>query len=221
MTPIEYGNSVGFLDKNTFVGHQVHNTDNDLEILSRTQTQVVHNPLANTILGSGMPPLQKFKEKGIKFAISTDGSGSADNQNILNAARVAAQYQKALHHDATLMSAQDVLERITIIPAQILGFDVGSIEPEKLADITVVDLSPPNLTPTRIDNLVENLIWASNGNEIQYVISNGKLLVNDYQFTMVDVRELLQQIQELSELFIEYKESISPKQATGVRDNDS
>lgn len=218
MTPVEYGHSIGFLDEDTFVAHQVHNTENDLTILAQTQTKVVHNPLANTILGSGMPPLQKFKEKGITFAISTDGSGSADNQNILNAARVAAQYQKAYHQDATLMTAQDVLERITVIPSHILGFNTGTLEPGKLADIIVIDLSVANLTPTREENVIENLIWAANGNEIRYVISNGKLLINDYHFTSLDIQEILHQVQELSEMFYEYRQTKIPEMATGIRE---
>ncbi|MFX0124417.1 MAG: amidohydrolase family protein [Candidatus Hodarchaeota archaeon] len=220
MTPIEYGHSISFLDEKTFVGHQVHSTEKDLQILAQTKTKVVHNPLANTILGSGMPPLQEFKKRGIKFAISTDGSGSADNQNIINSARVAAQYQKAVHQNATLMTAQDVLERITIIPAQILGFNTGSLEPGKLADIIIVDLSRSNLVPTRSDNVVENLIWAANGNEIQYVISNGLVLINDYQFTSLNIHEILQQIQELSEMFCEYRQAKTPQKATGVRCSD-
>ncbi|MHA2202718.1 MAG: amidohydrolase family protein, partial [Candidatus Hodarchaeales archaeon] len=219
MTPIEYGHSIDFLDEKTFVGHQVHNTENDLQILTQTKTKVVHNPLANTILGSGIPPLQEFKRRGIKFSISTDGSGSADNQNIINAARVAAQYQKALHQDATLMAAQDVLERITIVPAQILRFNTGSLEKGKFADVIIVDLSKPNLTPTRLDNVVENLIWAANGNEIQYVISNGQLLINDYQFTKLESEKILQQVQKLSEMFHKYKQKIIPEKATGIRNN--
>ncbi|MFX0050900.1 MAG: amidohydrolase family protein [Candidatus Hermodarchaeota archaeon] len=219
-TPVEYGHSIGFLDEYTFVGHQVHTTEHDLQILSKTGTKTVHNPLANTILGSGMPPLQEFKKYGIPFAISTDGSGSADNQNILNAARVAAQYQKAYNQNAALMNAQDVLERITIIPAQFLGFNTGSLESGKLADIVVVDLSVPNLTPTRIDNVVENLIWAANGNEIQYVISNGEILIDDYKFTTLNMQETLQQVQELSEMFLEFKQQSTPQKTTGVRGNN-
>jgi len=218
MTPIEYAESIGFLDENTFVGHQVHNTEHDLEILAASRTSVVHNPLANTILGSGMPPLQEFKKLDIPFAISTDGSGSADNQNILNAARVAAQFQKAYTKDATVMAAQDVLERITIIPSQILGYNTGSLEAGKIADICIVNLSYPNLTPTRIDNVVENLIWAASGNEITYVISNGELLIDNYKFVHLDIEKLLAQIQELSEMFYKYKQKFSAQKATGVRE---
>ncbi len=220
LTPIEYAQSIGFLDENTFVGHQVHNSENDLQILAETNTAVVHNPLANTILGSGMPPLIEFKSRNIPFAISTDGSGSADNQNIINAARLAAQYQKAFHKNATLMTAQDVLERITIIPSQILNYNTGSLTPGKSADIIVVDLSVPNLTPTRSDNVVENLIWAANGNEISYVISNGEEVVNNYKFVYIDLNTVLSQIQELSELFYAYKKQKTARKATGIRESE-
>ena len=218
MTPIEYGDSINFLDENTFVGHQVHNTDNDIAILSKTKTKVVHNPLANTILGSGIPALQQFKNHDIDFAISTDGSGSADNQNIINAARVAAQYQKAYNQDATLMNAQDAIERITIVPAQFLGFNCGSLEVGKSADITIIDLSVPNLIPTRIDNVVENLLWAANGNEILYVISNGNILIDNYKFLSLNTNEILADVDELSTMFYEYKMYTAAQKATGIRD---
>jgi 5-methylthioadenosine/S-adenosylhomocysteine deaminase len=100
MTPVEYAHSIGFLDTETILAHQVNCTENDLTIIKKTGAKVVHNPLANTILGSGMPPLKKMEEMGIPYVISTDGSGSADNQDILLAARSAAQYQKAFHGDA-------------------------------------------------------------------------------------------------------------------------
>ena len=97
--------SIGILDEHTVLAHQVNCGPHDVATLARTGAQVVHNPLANTILGSGMPPLMEMLGAGIPVAISTDGSGSADNQNMLAAARLAAQYQKAVRQDATLLPA--------------------------------------------------------------------------------------------------------------------
>ncbi|GIQ90386.1 hypothetical protein KIPB_013164, partial [Kipferlia bialata] len=77
MTPVEYADSIGFLGPRTVVAHQVNCTEHDLELLAERQVKVVHNPLANTILSSGMPPIPEMIEKGITVAISTDGSGSA------------------------------------------------------------------------------------------------------------------------------------------------
>ncbi|MEW5820513.1 MAG: amidohydrolase family protein [Cyanobacteriota bacterium] len=217
MTPIEYAKSIDFLDENTVVAHQVNCTDHDLEILRDTQTKVVHNPLANTILGSGMPPVIKMLEMGIDVVISTDGSGSADNQNIIAAARLASQYQKALNQNASLLPAQQVLEMITIEPAKVLKYNCGSLEEGKDADVVILDLSRPNMIPTRLDNLVENIIWAADGTEAQYVIANGKLVKDNHKVTGLNTDQILREVQELSEMFAEYAEKTHVVLETGAQ----
>jgi 5-methylthioadenosine/S-adenosylhomocysteine deaminase len=216
MTEVEYAKSIGFLDRDTILAHQVNCTDRDLEILRDTGARVVHNPLANTILGSGMPPIIRMMEMGIPVAVSTDGSGSADNQNILNAARCAAQYQKAFHADATLLPAQRMLELVTVEPARMLGLNSGSLEPGRDADFVLIDLRGANLTPTRLDNVVENLIWAANGSEARYVAAGGELLLDDYRFARVDAPGILADIQRLSELFAEYARTAPKVRGTGA-----
>jgi 5-methylthioadenosine/S-adenosylhomocysteine deaminase len=154
---------------------------------------------------------------GIPVAISTDGSGSADNQNIIAAARLASQYQKALNQNARLLTAQEVLEMITCIPASMLGLNAGELEAGRDADFILVDTRAPNLTPTRLDNCVENLIWAANGNEIRYVVAAGEILVNDYQFTTLDASKIKRQVLALSERFTEYRNSAGEISHTGAR----
>ena len=208
-TPVEYLNNGGILDESVILAHQVNTTQNDLRILKETKTNIVHNPLANTILGSGMPPLIEMINAGIKVAISTDGSGSADSQNILGAARLAAQYQKALHKDASLMKSQDVLERVTVKAAEMLRINTGSLEAGKDADVLLIDLDKPNLTPTRVDNVMENLVWASDGSEVRWVISNGQIIKDDYCFTTINEKQIKEEVLRLSEFLMEYKEENS------------
>ncbi|MEW5693829.1 MAG: amidohydrolase family protein [Candidatus Hydrogenedentota bacterium] len=216
MTPVEYFDSIGFLDENTILAHQVNSTDNDLEILLKTKTKIVHNPLANTILGSGMPPIIKMMAMGIPVAISTDGSGSADNQNILIAAKMASAYQKAYLKDARVLPAQQLMEMITVVPAEFLRLNSGSLEKEKDADFIIIDLTKPNLTPSRIDNFVSNLIFASNGDEIKDVVANGIVLKENYQFKTIDVEAVLREVQLLSELMINYKKTVKEIRGTGA-----
>ncbi|MDD5555642.1 MAG: amidohydrolase family protein [bacterium] len=216
MTEVEYARSVGFLDRDTILAHQVNCTDRDLEIIRETGAAVVHNPLANTILGSGMPPLVRMLGMGIPVAISTDGSGSADNQNILNAARLASQYQKALHADASLLPAQQLLELITVEPARMLRLNAGSLEPGRDADLVLIDLRRPNLVPTRIETVVENLIWASNGDEARWVVAAGEVLVDDYRFTRVDAGRVLSDVGRLAELFADYARRAPEVRGTGA-----
>ena len=185
-------------------------------LLRDTGTQIVHNPLANTILGSGMPPILDMLAAGIPVSISTDGSGSADSQNILAAARLASQYQKARHRDATALPAQKALEMITVDAAAMLRINAGSLDVGKAADLVLIDLRRPNLIPTRKDNVVENLIWASDGSEARFVVAGGKVVKDDYRLTTIDVERVCAKIQLLSEDLVAYKETIGSFKGTGA-----
>ncbi len=217
MTPVEYADSIGVLDADTILAHQVNCTDNDLKLLKDRSAKVVHNPLANTILGSGMPPLIRMLDMGIPVAVSTDGSGSADNQNIIIAAKLASQFQKAFNKDASLLPAQRCLELITIEPAKVLGLNAGRLEPGRDADLVVLSLERPNLIPTRRDNVMENIIWAADGSEARYVVSGGQVLLEDGQFKTLDAGRILRDVQVLSELFSDWVDRERPQiKGTGV-----
>ncbi|KAA6385635.1 MAG: putative 5-methylthioadenosine/S-adenosylhomocysteine deaminase [Streblomastix strix] len=220
-TEVEFLDSFGFLDENTMLAHQVHTTENDMKILAERHVKIVHNPLANTILGSGMPDIIRMLELGIDVAISTDGSGSSDNQNILAAAKLASQYQRALHHNARLLPAYQCLEMITRIPAKMLRLNCGQLKPGLDADISVIDLTRPNLIPTRKENVVENIIWASDGSEVRWVVANGVLVKDNYSFTQINVEEILSEISELQALYLDYIKHVPIIRATGARADDS
>ena len=220
LTPVEYFAQIGLLDADTVLAHQVNCGPRDVELIARSGAAVVHNPLANTILGSGMPPVIDMLAAGIPVAIATDGSGSADNQNILAAARCAAQYQKALHQDATLLPSQKLLELITVAPSRILHLNQGELAPGRQADWILVDLARPNLVPTRLDNVTENLIWAADGSEVDTVVASGRLVKHDgavlpfLDGTRPD--QVMEQIQSLSEWYADYRRTAPEVRGTGA-----
>jgi 5-methylthioadenosine/S-adenosylhomocysteine deaminase len=220
LTEVEFAESIGILDERTILAHQVNCGPRDVEILARTKTKVVHNPLANTILGSGMPPIMAMLAAGVPVAISTDGSGSADNQNILAAARLAAQYQKALHQDATLLPAQQLLEMITVVPAGFLSLNQGELAPGRQADWVLLDLNRPNVVPTRLDNVVENLIWAADGSEVDTVVARGRVLkAGGRILPFADgstAEQIMATVQTLSERFAEHRASAAELKGTGA-----
>ncbi|KAK8892449.1 hypothetical protein M9Y10_029677 [Tritrichomonas musculus] len=218
-TPVEYFNRIGFLDNRSVLAHQVNCTDHDLELLAKTGAKVVHNPLANTILSSGMPPIRRMVELGIPVAISTDGTGSADNQNILAATKLTEQYFRGKDRQPLFTSMQS-LERITRIPGDILEIKVGRLQKNYYADFVLVDTTSSNMTPTHLENCAEMLIWASAGNEISYVISSGVELVRNHQFTeniQFDANKTKEQIMKLTKEFLEYRKNAKEIVATGAR----
>jgi len=157
---------------------------------------------------------------GIPLAVSTDGSGSADNQNMIAAARLAAQYQKALHRDASVLPAAELLELVTIRPARMLGIRAGALRPGYDADFILLDTRGANLTPTRLDNCLENVMWAANGSEIRYVVAAGRVLVDDYRHVRLDAAAILETVQELSQCFQAWRSAAPEIRATGARSTE-
>jgi 5-methylthioadenosine/S-adenosylhomocysteine deaminase len=220
LTPVEYFREIGILDEGTVLAHQVNCGPRDVELIAASGAAVVHNPLANTILGSGMPPVIDMLAAGVRVAIATDGSGSADNQNILAAARCAAQYQKALHQDATLLPSQKLLEMITVAPNAILRLNQGELAPGRQADWVLLDLARPNMVPTRLDNVTENIIWAADGSEVDTVVACGRVVKHDGAVLPFQdgtrPEDVMASIQALSEWYADYRRTAPEVRGTGA-----
>ena len=115
------------------------------------------------------------------------------------------------------MTSDVLLQKITVEPAEFLRLDTGSLEEGKDADMVMIDLTRPNLIPSRLDNIVENLIWASDGSEVRTVIANGKVLKLDYRFTLLDYETIIGEVQLLSEMLTDYMQTAKKITGTGAR----
>jgi hypothetical protein len=67
-----------------------------------------------------------------------------------------------------------------------------------------------------LDNIVENLIWASDGSEIKTVIANGKVVKLDYTFTLLDFETIFRDVQVLSEMLTDYMTTAKKITGTGA-----
>ncbi|MEL6167017.1 MAG: amidohydrolase family protein, partial [Cyanobacteria bacterium J06628_3] len=68
-TAVEHLNKIGYLNNRTSLAHCVHLTDSDINILAETQSTVVHNPLSNLRLGSGIAPILKYRQAGVNVPL--------------------------------------------------------------------------------------------------------------------------------------------------------
>jgi len=80
------------------------------------------------------------------------------------------------------------------------------LEPGKQADLILVDLRSPNLTPVMdapVRNIVPNLVYAASGHEVKLVMVAGQVLVQDGKVLTLDETEIRDdaqaQAQELAE----------------------
>ncbi len=90
---VEHLQQLSYLGSRTSLAHCVWLNDSDMNILAKTQSTVVHNPLSNLRLGSGIAPILKYRSGGVNVAIGCDGAASNDSQDLREAIKLACKLQ--------------------------------------------------------------------------------------------------------------------------------
>jgi len=92
-----------------------------------------------------------------------------------------------------------VLEMATIDGAAALGLEneIGSIEVGKKADLVLVDMKTPSLTPFR--HPVSHVVYAANGGDVDTVICNGEILMRNKVLEVLDEAEVIQLAEDAAE----------------------
>lgn len=132
-TPVEYLEKLGLLDEKTVLAHCVWLTDKDVDILAKRKSKVVHCPLSNLKLGSGIAPIHKMINKGVTVALGTDGPASSNRLDIWEAGKFAVLLQKGTTGDPSVITAKQALEMMTINGMEALG--INEINGKTIMDI--------------------------------------------------------------------------------------
>lgn len=120
-TPVQYLDHLGALDKKTLLFHCVWLTAKDIEILSRRKASVVHCPLSNAKLGSGIAPIRQLIENNVLVCLGTDGAASSNRLDIWEAGKYAALFQKAAALNPQVLPVKEIIKMMTINAMKALG----------------------------------------------------------------------------------------------------
>ncbi len=197
---VEHLKQLGFLNDRTSLAHCVWLDDADIEILAATDSTVVHNPLSNLRLGSGIAPLLKYLQAGVNVAFGCDGSASNDSQDMLEAIKIGSILHNVTDFDYyNWITPRQAIAMAALGGAKGLGMEahMGSITVGKKADLVLYDLNSLSLLPKT--DPVGLLVLGRPVNVVNHAWVDGKVIVADGQVTTVDVADLKQQLFELSE----------------------
>jgi 5-methylthioadenosine/S-adenosylhomocysteine deaminase len=204
-SPVEYLADLGVFAAPVLAAHCVHLSDRDIEILAENKVQVVHNPSSNMKLGSGIAPVQRLLAAGVNVALGTDGAGTNNNLDMWEELRLAALLAK-VGGDPTALPAPQALKLATVNGAQALGLEgVGPLREGMAADLIILDLEGPHLTPQY--NLASNLAYALNSADVETVIVAGEVLMEGREIKSFDEAEAKARVRELSEKYKEIRRS--------------
>jgi len=189
--PVEYLEALGFLDETVLAAHCIWLEDKEIELLAKRKVGVSHCMESNLKLASGFAPVVTMLMEGIKVTFGTDGAASNNDLNILSEMSTTAKVHKALSDDPTVLDAKTVLLMATRWGAEVLGLGdkVGSIEKGKLADIVIINLKKPHLTP--LYDVYSHIVYAAMASDVETVMVNGKVVVNGRRLVTADESEIL------------------------------
>lgn len=192
---LELLNEVGLLGEHTQVVHGVWLDDGELALIRDQGASVIHCPVSNMYLASGVARVPEMLRMGINVALGTDGPGSNNCQDNLEVLKFTACLHKVNELDATLLPPMEVLRMATVNGAKAVGRsdELGTLEPGKKADLVTVDMRKAHISP--VHRASSALVYNANGNDVDLVIVGGKVVVEKGACTWVDEQEILQRAQ--------------------------
>ena len=188
-SPIAWYDELGLLDCGCLAAHCVWVDDDDLDIMAKKHVRVAHNPGSNLKLASGFAPVQKMIDKGIVVGLGTDGASSNNNLDIMEEMHLTALVHKANELNPLIMPAETVINMLTEGGAKALGYtDVGRLEKGFKADITLIDREGLHWYPK--NDTMSLLAYSANSFDVDTVIVNGKILLQNKEFTTIDIEKV-------------------------------
>jgi len=194
--PVQYMADVGWLGDDVSYAHGVHLADEEMKLFAQTGTGIAHCPTSNMRLGSGIAPVTRMRELGVKVGLAVDGSASNDSSHLLNEARMAMLLQR-VKHGPTALSGRDVLEMATLGGAAVLGrADIGALTPGKAADLIAINVDRLEYSGAG-DHAAAVVFCGPVGVDLSIV--DGRVIVEDGELVTLDVGSVVAKHAELAD----------------------
>jgi 5-methylthioadenosine/S-adenosylhomocysteine deaminase len=171
--PAFHADQRGLLGPRTILAHGCHLDRSELELVAERGATVVSNPVSNLKLaGGGTFPYPLARACGVAVGLGTDGASSNNSLDLLADLKVFALIQKHEAYDPTVAPASEVLAIAQGRRSPVLAGD--ALEVGAAADVLLVDTGHPALNP---GPLVDNLVYAANGDVVDTTIVAGRVLM--------------------------------------------
>jgi cytosine/adenosine deaminase-related metal-dependent hydrolase len=188
-TPAEYAESLGWVGPDVWHAHCVKLDDPGIGLFARSHTGIAHCPCSNMRLASGIAPIRRMCDAGVKIGLGVDGSASNDRGHLLDEARQAMLLARVLDGPSA-MSARGALALATTGGAAVLNRDdIGVLAPGMSADIVAWRLDSVGMAGGLHDSLAA-LLFCQPG-PVALSVINGRIVARDGQILTIDLPRLV------------------------------
>ena len=188
---VEWLHEQGLLGPGLQLAHSVWVDSDELDLIAASGASVVHCPVSNMYLASGVAPIVEMLERGINVALASDGPGSNNSQDMFEAMKATVLLQKVHRLDATALKPIQVLRMACHGGAQAFGAadHLGALVPGRLGDVIIVDIATAFAIP--VHDTRSALVYNASARDVKSVIVGGNVVVRDRELTTLDEQQVL------------------------------
>jgi 5-methylthioadenosine/S-adenosylhomocysteine deaminase len=176
----------GLMNDRLSLVHGVWLSTGDIAMLAQAGARVVHNPISNLKLKSGVAPILELYRAGITVSLGCDNYSCAETQNIFMAMRMLCLLPAVTHPEPHPINAAYALKAATLAGARACGLDgqVGALKAGMSADLMILDLEEPAFVP--LNSAARQIVFAEAGRAVETVLVGGKPVVRGGKLITVD-----------------------------------
>lgn len=168
-----------FGERPTIMAHCIHNTDDEIKLMKEKKIFVAHCPTSNFNLSSGIAPVRKFLNNGVKVGIGTDIAGGhtiSMPETIASVIHASKMYNVYINKDFPPLSISEAFYMATKGGGEFFG-KVGSFEEDYEFDALIIDDSELNKNQEKsVQERLEKFIYsASKENIIKMFVSGNEI----------------------------------------------
>jgi cytosine/adenosine deaminase-related metal-dependent hydrolase len=194
--PAAYAEHLDWVGNDVWWAHSVHVNEPEIGLMARTGTGAAHCPTSNMRLASGIAPVRRMVDAGVKVGLGVDGSASNDGSHMLAEARQALLLQRALGNPQGL-KAHEALWLATRGGAAVLGRDdIGQLAVGKAADFIGFKLNRLDYAGALHDPLAAVLFCAPQ--KVDLSVINGQVVVEDGELRTIDLMPVIERHNRIS-----------------------
>ena len=188
---VNWLDSLGVLGPDLQLAHSVWLDDDELDLIAASGSVVVHCPVSNMYLASGVARVPEMLERGITVALASDGPGSNNRQDMFEVLKATVLLQKVHHLDPLLLQPADVLRMACRGGSSAFGMpgSFGMVAEGQRADLLVVDLRSPFVAP--VHRVASALVYNVTPRDLRDVVVDGRIVLRDGQLVVADEQEIM------------------------------
>ncbi|WP_406289065.1 amidohydrolase family protein [Embleya sp. NBC_00896] len=199
--PVELLHHLGLLGPGTLLAHAVCLTDAEIALIAASGAGVAHCPVSNLKLASGVARLPELLAAGVPVGLGTDGAVSSNALDLFAPIRAAAVLHRATPGgatDPTAIGARTAVRMATAEGARAIGIGAltGSLEVGKAADLVVLDLNRPHLTPRH--DPWSMLAYAAGPADVRDTVIGGRVVMRDRRLLTIDESAAIEELTALA-----------------------